>query len=323
MAQEPHGPGTVGALGEFGLVAEVVRRFPMGAGVLVGPGDDAAVVVAADGRVVATTDLLVEGRHFRRDWSTALDIGHKAAAQNLADVVAMGARPTALLVGLGAPPDLPVDWATELADGLREECDLVGASIVGGDVVRHDRVIVSVTALGDLEGRDPVLRSGAKVGDIVAIAGRLGWAAAGLSVLSRGFRSPRVLVDAHRRPHPPYELGIPAARSGATAMIDVSDGLVADAAHIATASGVTLHLRSHDVVVDGPLVEAASAFNANPLVWVLTGGDDHALLATFPPERLLPEGVVAIGIVQDAEPGHHVLVDGRPYDGQAGHDHFR
>ena len=150
--------GSVGALGEFGLIAAVTARLPQGRGVLLGPGDDAAVVAAPDGRVVVTTDVLVEGRHFRRDWSSATDVGHKAAAQSLADIAAMGARPTVLVVGLATPADLPVAWAVELADGLREECSTVGASVVGGDVVRADSVVVSVTALGDLEGREPVTR---------------------------------------------------------------------------------------------------------------------------------------------------------------------
>jgi thiamine-monophosphate kinase len=312
--------GSVGALGEFGLIDSVVGRFTTTPDVLLGPGDDAAVVAAPDGRVVATTDLLVEGRHFRRDWSSAFDVGRKAAAQNLADVVAMGARPTALLVGLGAPPDLPAAWATGLADGLAHECALVGATVVGGDVVRSDAVVIAVTALGDLEGRAPLTRSGARPGDIVALAGRLGWAAAGLAVLGRGFRSPRVLADAHRVPAPPYAAGAAAAHGGATSMIDVSDGLVQDAGHVADASGVVVSLETARIAVDPPVAEAAAAFNADPLAWVLGGGDDHALLATFPAGAQLPEGFTAIGSVSAGEPA--VLVDGAPWAGTPGHDHF-
>lgn len=315
---------TVADLGEFGLVASVVGRFPATPDVLLGPGDDAALVAAPDGRVVASTDLLVEGRHFRRDWSTAHDVGRKAAAQNLADIVAMGARPTALLVGLGVPGDLPADWASGLADGLAEETALVGATVVGGDVVRSEHVVVAVTALGDLEGRAPVTRGGTQPGDVVALVGRLGWAAAGLAVLGRGFRSPRVLADAHRVPAPPYASGPAAARAGATAMIDVSDGLVQDAGHVAEASGVVLMLRTDLLVVDAPLAEAAAAFNADPLVWVLTGGDDHALLATFPASAVLPPGFHVIGTVRAPEPDEPagVLVDGAAYAGPGGHDHF-
>ena len=316
-----HVPGSVGALGEFGLVDAVVSRFAVTPDVLLGPGDDAAVVAAPDGRVVATTDLLVEGHHFRRDWSSAFEIGRKAAAQNLADLVAMGARPTALLVGLGAPADLPASWATGLADGLAHECALVGATVVGGDVVRSDSVVIAVTALGDLEGRAALTRSGARPGDAVAVAGRLGWAAAGLAVLGRGFRSPRVLADAHRVPEPPYAAGTAAALAGATAMLDVSDGLVQDAGHLAQASGVVVALDTGRIAVDEPVAGAAAAFNADPLLWVLGGGDDHALLATFPPGTPLPEGFVAVGEVTAGEPG--VLVDGEPWTGPAGHDHFR
>jgi thiamine-monophosphate kinase len=319
-ATTAHAAGSVGALGEFGLVDAVVSRFATTADVLLGPGDDAALVAAPDGRVVATTDLLVEGRHFRRDWSSAFDVGRKAAAQNLADVVAMGARPTALLVGLGAPADLPAAWATGLADGLAHECALVGATVVGGDVVRSDSVVVAVTALGDLEGRAPVTRSGAVPGDVVALAGRLGWAAAGLAVLGRGFRSPRVLADAHRVPAPPYAAGRSAALGGATAMLDVSDGLVQDAGHLAAASGVVVALDTARITVDAPVAEAAAAFNADPLLWVLGGGDDHALLATFPSGVALPEGFVAIGAVVAGDPA--VLVDGATWSGPAGHDHF-
>lgn len=315
------GAGDVSALGEFGLIGAVVGRFAVTPDVLLGPGDDAAVVAAPDSRVVATMDLLVEGRHFRRDWSSAHDVGRKAAAQNLADVVAMGARPTALLVGLGCPPDLPVDWATGLADGLAEECALVGATVVGGDVVRSDHVVVAVTALGDLEGRAPVTRSGAQAGDVLAVAGRLGWSAAGLAVLGRGFRSPRVLVEAHKVPVPPYAAGPAAAVAGATAMVDVSDGLLQDAGHVATASGVVLEIDTASLEVGQPLADAAAAFNADPLEWVLRGGEDHALLATFPAGAALPDGFTAIGRVSAGEAS--VLVDGIPATGLGGHDHFR
>src|SRR4051794_11418932 len=146
-------------VGEFGLIARVIDRLTSTPAVLLGPGDDAAVVAAPDGRVVATTDGMVEGVHFRREWSGAYDVGRKAAAANLAGVAAMGARGPALLVGPAAPADLPLDWSLELADGLRDEAALVGAAVVGGDVVRSATIVVSVTALGDLDGRAPVTRS--------------------------------------------------------------------------------------------------------------------------------------------------------------------
>jgi thiamine-monophosphate kinase len=299
----------------------VIARLPTGQHTLLGPGDDAAVVSAPDGRVVATTDLLVDGRHFRRDWSTPYDIGRKAAAQNLADVAAMGAVPTSLLVGLAAPADLAAFWAERFADGLRDECDLVAAGVVGGDVVRSDLLVIAVTALGDLQGRAPITRAGAQVGDVVAFAGRLGWAAAGLATLSRGFRSPRLVVDAHRRPQPPYQAGPDAAMAGATSMVDISDGLVADLGHVARASGVHVNIRSSAFEIPDALSQVGSALAVDPITWVLRGGDDHALVATFSAGTKLPNGWHDIGSVVEANADGSVTVDGTPY-AAGGFDHF-
>jgi thiamine-monophosphate kinase len=316
-------------VGEFGLITRIDAALDghSAAGVHVGIGDDAAVVGVSGGRVVVSTDMLVEGRHFRRDWSTGADIGAKAAAQNLIDVAVMGARTTTLVVALGLPADLPVDWVTDFYAGFRAEAEAQGAAIVGGDLVRSDRVVISVTAIGEMVGPDPVLRSGAEPGDVVAVAGRLGWAAAGLSILSRGFRTPRALVDAHRRPEPPYAQAAAAAAGGATSMMDVSDGLVADLGHIARASQVAIEIDPTLLEVSEPVASAAAAFNADPLVWVLTGGEDHAVAATFPAESTLPAGFTAIGVVRDVAdvelldaPG--VTVGGRVPRGGGGHDHF-
>jgi thiamine-monophosphate kinase len=289
-----------------------------GTAVQLGPGDDAAVLGTPDGRVVVTTDLLVDGRHFRRDWSTGYDVGRKAAAQNLADIAAMGAVPTGLLLGLACPPDLAVEWAESVADGLRDECAPLGASVLGGDLVRGDVLTLACTALGDLQGRAPVTRSGARPGDVVAYTGRLGWAAAGLAVLARGFRSPVSVVGAHRRPEPPYPEGPRAAILGATAMVDISDGLVADLQHVAVASEVGIELDTTRLEVPDRLRDVGSALGADPLDWVLAGGDDHALAATFPPDAALPEQWRVIGRVAR---GRGVLVDGAPY-ASAGWDHF-
>ncbi|PBC77644.1 thiamine-phosphate kinase [Streptomyces sp. TLI_235] len=317
--------GTVGELGEFGLIRELTARLTPTPAVDLGPGDDAAVVKAPDGRVVATTDVLIEGRHFRRDWSTAYDVGRKSAAQNLADVAAMGAVPTAILLGFVAPADLPATWATELMDGLRDECTVAGAAVVGGDVVRGDAVTLAITALGDLQGRRPVLRSGAQVGDVVAVAGWLGWSAAGLTVLQRGFRSPRAFVEAHRRPEPPYHAGPAAADLGATSMVDVSDGLVADLGHVAAASGVDIDLRAADFDVPAQMADIGQAVGVDPLLWVLSGGEDHAIVATFPKSVQLPARWRVVGeVVRAVRPGRsgRVTVDGAPWERVGGWDHF-
>ncbi|HET8682123.1 MAG TPA: thiamine-phosphate kinase [Micromonosporaceae bacterium] len=306
--------------GEFGLIARVVARLGPGPACLVGPGDDAAVVAAPDGRVVVSTDVLVEGRHFRRDWSTATDVGHRAAAANLADIAAVGAAPTALLVAFCAPADTEVRWAEELAEGLSAEAASVGAAVVGGDVSASPTLTVAVTALGDLGGLRPVLRCGARPGDTVALAGRLGHAAAGYTVLSRGFRSPKLLVEAYRRPDVPYRAGPVAARAGATSMIDVSDGLVADAGHVAAASGVAVDLFRDALAVPAAMRDAAAALGVDPYSWVLAGGDDHALVATFPPGVALPEPWREVGRVRE---GAGVTVDGEPHQDVRGWDHFR
>lgn len=318
----PRTPGTVGELGEFGLIRELTSRLTTTPAVRVGPGDDAAVVSAPDRRVVATTDILLEGRHFRRDWSTAYDVGRKAAAQNLADIAAMGAVPTALLLGLVVPAELPANWPVELMDGIRDEAQVASAAVVGGDVVRGATITVSITALGDMRNREPVTRFGARPGDVVAFTGWLGWSAAGHAVLSRGFRSPRAFVEAHRRPEPPYHAGPAAAGLGATAMTDVSDGLVADLGHIARASKVRIDLRSADLDVPAQMSDIGQAVGVDPLHWVLTGGEDHALVATFPADAKLPARWRKIGEVLAPTAQPQVTVDSAPWKKSSGWDHF-
>ncbi|HEV7451154.1 MAG TPA: thiamine-phosphate kinase [Pseudonocardiaceae bacterium] len=315
----PSDVGTVADLGEFGLIARVTAGRGLAPATLLGPGDDAAVLAAADGRVVVSTDMLVEGVHFRLDWSTPHQVGRKAVAANLADVAAMGAVPTGLVVGLAVPGRTSLSTVDDLADGMWEEAGQAGVGIVGGDVASSAELVVSLTALGDLQGRAPVTRGGARAGDVLGLCGRLGWSAAGLAVLRRGFRSPLAVVGAHRVPEPPYRAGPQAAAAGATAMIDVSDGLLADAGHLADASGVGIDIDSAAMPVPSRLVEVASALGADVRHWVLTGGEDHALLASFPAGVALPAGWAALGRVRE---GRGVTVDGAPYEGPAGWAHF-
>jgi len=287
-------------------------------------------VRAPDGRVVATTDTLIEGRHFRREWSAARDIGAKAAARNLADVAAMGARPTALLVSFAGPGDLEVSWVLELVAGIAQESSIAGAAVAGGDTSSADVVMLAVTALGDLEGRQPVIRGGARPGDVVAVAGSLGGAAAGLALLSAGLPTDdpglEPLIRAHRHPRPPYDAGPQAADLGATAMIDISDGLIADLGHVAAASGVQIELDTKAIAAEpvAPqrlLARAATVLDgANPQRWVLTGGDDHALAATFAPDAALPPRWTVIGRVSA---GNGILVDGSRWNEAGGWEHFR
>jgi thiamine-monophosphate kinase len=316
---------TVGELSEGSILRRILDRIGESSA-LVGPGDDAAVLAVPDGRVVATVDTLVHGPDFRLAWSTAYDLGWKAAAVNLADIAAMGARPTALLVALAMPDDTRLSFVEGIAEGLRAACDTLapGCAVEGGDLTVSETLTIAVTALGVLDGRDPVLRSGARPGDVVAVAGELGSAARGLMLLFGLFRdaagnptaidgdtlTPGEAVDlaAQLRPSPPLSLGPVAATAGATAMMDVSDGLVLDASRLAAASHVSILLDSASLGDD-----PAPA---------LSGGEDHALLATFPSGPPLPDWFRPIG--QVAEPGEHgVLVDGSPYGGSGGWDPYR
>jgi thiamine-monophosphate kinase len=312
----------VAELGEFGVIDRINRGRRLTGAVAVGPGDDAAVLAAPDARVVVTTDMLVEGRHFRLDWSSPRDIGRKAIAQNGADVAAMGARPTGYVVALGCPGETDLAVVDGLADGMWHEAQRSGAGIVGGDLVQSPQLVVSVTALGDLDGHAPVLRSGAGPGDVVAVAGRLGWSAAGMVALESGATVWADLVEAHCAPEPPYAAAISASRAGASAMSDVSDGLLADLGHIATASGVAIDV-ARAAVHDPRITEAARALGADPDTLVLTGGEDHALVATFPDGSVVPDGWRPIGRVRAAgDAGPVVTVDGSPWTGGTGWQSF-
>jgi thiamine-monophosphate kinase len=311
-------------MSETELLAAFVPLLPQGPAAVVGTGDDAAVLAAPDGRVVVTTDVLVQDHHFRLAWGTPQDLGVRAAMQNLADVAAMGARPTALVVALVLPPATDVDWVVGLAQGLAAACEPHGVGVVGGDLAAGQQLVVAVTAHGSLGGAEPVLRSGARPGDVVAHAGVLGHAAAGYAALAAGTADewPDV-VGAFLRPAPPLAAGPGAARHGASAMLDVSDGLLRDAGRLARASGVTLDLDSETLPPAAP--ELADDLGVDPMTWTLTGGEDHGLLATFPADVVPPEPFRVIGRVQESrDAGPAVLLDGaEPVVETLGWDHFR
>jgi thiamine-monophosphate kinase len=310
---------TLAGAGEFAVIDRLIAGRDQPATVALGPGDDAAVVIADDGRTVVSTDMLVQDRHFRLDWSTPHDIGRKAIAQNAADIEAMGAQATAFVVAFGAPADTATSQALELADGMWHEARLFGAGIVGGDLVSAPQWVISVTVLGDLGGREPVRRDGARPGDTVAVAGQLGRSAAGYALWHGDIRQFDELRRRHLVPEPPYGQGRIAAEAGATAMTDVSDGLVADLGHVATASNVGIDLASAALSVDRDAVaDAAAAAGADPWAWVLGGGEDHALVATFPGPP--PAGWRPIGQVLDGPA--RVLVDGDTWHGNPGWQSF-
>ena len=309
------------AVGELAALARILPRLPSSPGTLLGPGDDAAVLAAPDGRAVLTTDVMVEGPDFRRDWSTPHDIGFKAAATNLADIAAMGARPTGLLVALAAPADLPVAVLEGIADGFADACRELapGCGVVGGDLTMSPTLTVAVTAIGSLDEAAPVRRSGARPGDVVAYAGSLGRAGAALRLLFAA-RDPAEVAALRRErpdlmaeqlaPRPPLGAGRSAA-AAASAMLDVSDGLLLDASRIARASGVVLDLDAtaldHDV---SAVAQALGVDAATARTIVLTGGEDHGLLACFPEGAVVPAPFRIVGSVLAGVPA--VLVDGAP-----------
>jgi thiamine-monophosphate kinase len=306
---------TLARLGEFAVIDRLVRGRRQPDAVLLGPGDDAALVSAGDGRTLISTDVLVQGRHFRLDWSTPRDVGRKAIAQNAADIEAMGGRPTAFVVGFAAPGDTPAAQVDALVDGMWDEAGRIGAGIAGGDLVSCPQWVLSVTVLGDLGGRAAVLRSGAKAGSLIAVAGQLGRSAAGYSLWQNGIGGFDELRRRHLVPEPPYGQGAAAAAGGAQAMIDVSDGLIADLRHVAEASGVGIDLSTAALGADrDALAAAADAVGGDPLAWVLAGGEDHALAACFAGPA--PAGWRVIGSVLDGPA--RVLVDGAGWSGYAG-----
>jgi thiamine-monophosphate kinase len=317
MASDPDDP-LIGDISEGAVLRAILARTGTASHALLGPGDDAAVIAAPSGTVVATTDTLVDGPDFRTAWSGGYDLGWKAAAVNLADVAAMGAVPTALLVALAVPRGMRLSFLTAMADGLRDACDELapGCAVVGGDLTVSELLTVAVTALGDLAGRTAVTRAGARPGDVVALAGELGAAAAGLETLFHDFRDGSTPVPVDRtgldagqvhgldrqlRPVPPIALGGPAADAGATAMMDVSDGLTLDAGRMADASGVSIDFA-------GTAIDALA--HGGDRARALRGGEDHGLLATFPEGTELPDGFRAIGTVV-ARTTAGVLLDGR------------
>lgn len=301
---------TISEVGEHAVIAAIREVAPSARN-----GDDAAVLsmTTPNARYVVTTDMLVAGRHFRLDWSTPEEIGAKAAVQNFADVEAMGARPTALLLGLAAPGDTPLETVVGIARGLHAQCGTCAAEIVGGDVVGGAALTVSVTAIGELGGpAKPLTLDRARPGDTVIAAGVIGASAAGLALLRR-FGGPAAvpaefagLVRAHLVPEFAYGRGPVARAAGAGSLTDNSDGLLVDLGQIAAASGVAIDVDRAAVAPDAALRRAGAAAGADPWDWVLTGGEDHTLLGTINGEP--PTGFRAIGRVVRGD--GQVRVDG-------------
>jgi thiamine-monophosphate kinase len=302
---------TLGEIGENAALDWVLPLLPVGDAAVVGPGDDSALVSLPESQVLISTDMMMQGTDFRFDWSRPADVGFKAIASNAADIAAMGGVVVGYQLAVAAPASTPLRMLVGLAEGFAEGIAALtpGAGVLGGDLSRSEVFTIAVTVLGSLQGRGPVLRSGATPGDVVCVAGELGLSHRGLRLLLAagddeleiaGLVRSDTAVAHHLRPRPPIALGPQAAKSGATAMMDISDGLVLDAFRMAKASGVRVELAT-----DAGLDDDA-----------LTGGEDHGLLATFPPSVPLPEGFRPVGVIGEGEPG--VFLGGQELDATAG-----
>jgi thiamine-monophosphate kinase len=310
----------LGDVGEDGLLSVIFPLLPGGAGVLIGPGDDTALLSTPGGSVLATTDAMVRGRDWLDQWSSGADVGVKTVAQNIADIAAMGGVPTGLLVTVIADPATPLAWVRDFTAGLAQAAAQAGVPVLGGDLSSASEgvLVISVTALGDCGGHEPVRRSGARQGDVLAVCGSLGHSAAGLLLLQRDQRDLAPdLVEYHRAPRPPHQQGPLAAGAGASAMIDISDGLGRDAGRIAAASGVRIEL--DEELLHSDVAQLRHAISQDD-AWrcVVEGGEEHSLLACFPSAVVLPQAWRKIG---DVVEGSGVLLGGRPVIG-GGWDHF-
>jgi thiamine-monophosphate kinase len=280
--------------------------------VLIGIGDDGAVIAPSSRKSVLAADMAIEGVHFNRKWSTLREIGAKITAANLADIYAMGGDPKYLLVSAGLTADFGIAEITELAQGIAEEAALVGASVVGGDISRAEQLVISISVFGEVE--KPITRSAAKVGDSVVISGLPGKSAAGLIQLQSGVTdSP--FISAHKKPIVNYQLA--KKFRNVNSMCDVSDGLLSELNHIASASGVGVELDSK-LIADIPGFKELEE-GAQSDVWelVLSGGEDHVFVATTSAE--IPEGAFVIGKVV---PGSGVKVSGISELPSTGFRHF-
>jgi thiamine-monophosphate kinase len=323
---------------------EAISRLLSGRepGVVVGIGDDAAIVEPGSGSLVLTTDLLAEGVHFERGSISARDLGAKAITVNVSDVAAMAASPRYAMVALAAPADVEAAWVMELFGGMRDACAEYGLALVGGDTNRAELLVLSAAVVGEVAPGRALLRSGARASDRIVVTGELGAAAGGLAlaraepdVTSVALSAPwgRALVEGLERPVARVGEAQILSRSGATAMMDLSDGLAKDLSRLCQASGVGARVAVDAVPVSSALADGASALGVDALSLALSGGEDYELLATMPAgsveeaaTRLLADfGVRLSDIGEITVEAGLVSVDARGRTSElapAGWDHF-
>ncbi|MBM7825212.1 thiamine-monophosphate kinase [Arcanobacterium pluranimalium] len=317
----------VNELSEDEIIAKLVKVLPQARNIVVPSGDDCAVLDFPH-KTAISVDLLNENVHFRTDWSTGYDVGYRAATQNLADSVAMGAIPRTLAVGIAFPADTEMEWLLDFARGMRDACEPLEVGVDGGDLVRGEYISISVTVLGDVE--TPILRSGARPGDLLIHAGVIGRGMAGMALLEAGYNRENVepdlsaLIDDFLRPKPPLEIALNAAKTGClTAMMDVSDGLIKDTHRIARRSRVWIDIDEKALRnYLGPLGKAAGRLAADRRLWLCEGGEDHGFIATMKANAPVPDGFTVIGQVKAPDMNGRVSVGGAEYAAAGGWDHF-
>jgi thiamine-monophosphate kinase len=268
---------------EAGVIAALARIFgTSGRGVEIGIGDDAAVVKTSE-RTAITTDVAVEGTHFKTAWSSAFDIGRKITAANLADVYAMGGSPRYLVAAVTLTGQESIEWIEELAEGIAHEASSCGAYVVGGDLAKGPCISISITAIGQID--IVITRSGAQVGDSIYFSSLPGWSAAGLAIIEKDLDEDMALhaVSEFSAPTVDYSAAVQFSNGKATSMCDVSDALIIQAEQVALSSGVQFVIdkeliRSHPEFVT--LSELAESVGVDVWQWILAGGEDHVFLAT-------------------------------------------
>lgn len=343
MRRRKDAPEVLRDIGEFGFIDRVMKRFggPVRAGE-VGIGDDAALLPAPRGRLALSTDLLVEGTHFDLRYFLPREIGWRALSANLSDLAAVGAKPLWYLAAVAAPPETPLAALLGIFDGMARAARPSGIRLMGGDTCRGARIVLSLTVAGQVAGAaGGTLRRGARPGDILFVTGEPGWSRLGLSLLRRG--RPRVpspwqrkAMRRHLMPVARWKEGIAAGRSGAVAaMIDVSDGILPDLAHLLEGGGIGAALDEKAFRLSPSFRRAAAALGVDPAAAFLAGGEDYELLMAVRPQayerfrraaRAFPAGAFPIGVVT-ARPGIFVRGAGGDWKGPgelpAGFDHFR
>jgi thiamine-monophosphate kinase len=309
-------------LNEFEVIRHLSNRLPEPPPEVIVPiGDDCAVLRLGDALWVAAADMLVAGRHFK-EWASPEDVGYKAVAANVSDVAAMGGVPRFVLASGGAGE---AETTLRCMDGVLEACEEFGTYPLGGDTTGAAALTVDVSILGQLV-HAPVLRSGARPGDLLAVTGELGASAAGLLALESGDAGPKRLIRKHLRPEPRLVAGRAAARLGAHAMIDLSDGLASDVCHLCERSGVGCRIDLDLLPIAGDTRESLRSAGRDPEVLAATGGEDYELLVAVSEEvveALVSESEVPVAVIGEVTgEGVVFLRGGERVDGLSGWDHF-